>query len=143
MKHLESILQVRQWERMNKIYIVDTNIILRFLLQDVVSQFNQAKKIFTEAKDGKVKLIIPQIVIFEINFALKKFYNLEKEEIIEKIWQIVSAEHIEVESRGLFFMAIELYRRKSISFADCFLISKAEAEGADIFTFDQKLKKLQ
>ena len=128
---------------MNKIYIIDTNIILRFLLQDVVSQFNQAKKIFTEAKNGKVKLIIPQIVIFEINFALKKFYNLEKEEIIEKIGQIISTEHIEIESRELFFMAIELYKRKNISFADCFLISKAEAEGAELFTFDWALKKLQ
>lgn len=128
---------------MNKIYIVDTNIILRFFLQDVVSQFNQAKKIFNEAKNGKIKLVIPQIVIFEINFALKKFYSLGKEDIIEKIEQLVSTAYLEVESRKLFLMAIELYKRKNISLVDCFLISKAEAEEADLFTFDQKLKKLQ
>lgn len=143
MKRLDSIFQTKQWGRMNKSYIIDTNIILRFLLQDVVSQFKQAKKIFTDAKNGKVNLIIPQIVIFEINFALKKFYNLGKEDIIEKIGQIVSTEYIDVESRKLFLMAIGLYKRKNISFADCFLIAKAEAEEADLFTFDQKLKKLK
>lgn len=93
-----------------------------------------------EAKNGKVKLIIPQIVIFEINFALKKFYNLEKENIIGKIGQIVSTEYVEVESRKLFLMAVGLYRRKNISLVDCFLIAKAEAEEADLFTFDQKLE---
>lgn len=143
MKRLDSIFQIKQWGRMNKIYIVDTNIILRFFLQDVASQFNQVKKTFTEAKNGKIKLIIPQIVIFEINFALKKFYNLKKEDIIKKIGQLVSAEYIEVESRELFLMTIELYKRKNISFVDCFLISKAEAEEADLFTFDRKLKNLQ
>ncbi|MEK7534609.1 MAG: PIN domain-containing protein [Patescibacteria group bacterium] len=128
---------------MNKRYIVDTNIILRFLLQDIALQYNQAKKIFADAKNGKIKLIIPQIVIFEINFALKKYYRLEKEDIIEKIEPILSTEYIEVESRELFFMAIGLHRRENISFVDCFLLSKAKVEEAELFTFDEKLGKLK
>jgi len=128
---------------MNKVYIVDTNIILRFLLQDITSQFNQAKKMFTEAKNGKIKLIVPQIVIFEINFTLKRFYKLGKEDIIEKTKQIVSTEYIEVESRNIFQNALILYKKNNVSLVDCFLVSKAEAEEADLFTFDKKLKKLQ
>lgn len=133
---------MKQWVRMNKHYILDTNIALRFLLQDIASQYNQAKRIFADAKSGKINLIIPQIVIFEINFALKKFYHLEKETILEKIEPIISTKYIDVESRQIFLVAIDLYRKENISFVDCFLLSKAKIENAEFFTFDKKLKRL-
>lgn len=127
---------------MNKYYIVDTNVLLRLLLQDIPSQYNQAKKLFADAKNGKIDLIIPQIIIFEINFALEKYYHLEKEEIIDKLKSLVSAEYIQVESRELFISALSLYGSVTGSFVDCFLLSVVKAKDAELFTFDKKLGKL-
>lgn len=128
---------------MNKRYIIDTNVLLRLLLQDIPSQYNQAEKLFLDAKKGKIDLIIPQIVIFEINFALRKFYHLQKEEIIEKLKSLVSTDYVKVKSRDIFQQAFILYKQNKVSFVDCFLVAKAEAEEADLFTFDRKLKNLQ
>lgn len=140
---MNSILQMKQSAKMNKRYLIDTNVLLRLLLQDIPSQYNQAEKLFLDAKNGKTDLIIPQIVIFEINFALKKFYHLKKEDIIEKLKSLVSTDYVQVESRDTFQQTFILYKKNNVSFVDCFLIAKTQVEEAELFTFDHKLKKLK
>ena len=46
--------------------ITDTNVFLRFLLNDNTQQYKQATNIFRKAKEKKIELIVPQIIIFEI-----------------------------------------------------------------------------
>lgn len=135
---------MKQWVKMTKDYILDTNVIVRLLLQDIPSQYNQAKKLFTDAKSGKIKVIIPQIVIFEINFTLQKYYHVEKEEIINKLGSLVKTKYLQVESREVLTAALALYRTTvTASFVDCFLMSKSDIDGAELVTFDKKLLKLK
>lgn len=141
--NLVNTLLMKQWAKMNKSYILDTNIILRLLLEDIPLQYKQARKIFLDAKNGKVILILPQIVVFEVNFALKKFYNLEKEEIIIKLESLISTDYIQAESKEIFIEALAYYRLLNISFVDCFLLSKTKLEKAELFTFDKRLKKIK
>jgi predicted nucleic acid-binding protein len=44
--------------------VFDTNIFLRWLLNDVPSQAKEAQKYLVEARSKKAKLIFKQIVIF-------------------------------------------------------------------------------
>lgn len=126
-----------------KSVVVDTNVFLRLLLNDVPQQANQVKYIIRQAKKEEIKIIVPQIVIFEIDFVLRGYYNFEKQEIIERLKALLSASYFVIESVNIFQNALTLYKENSVSFTDCFLVAKAEAEEADLFTFDQKLKKLQ
>lgn len=127
-----------------KTYIIDTNIILRFLLADVPNQFQQVKQIFLKAKEEEVILIVPQIVIFEINFGLEKFYRLEKSEIIEKVESLFSSKYLHIESKNVFQKALNYYKYSNgLSLVDCFLLAKAESEEAELFTFDEKLKTVK
>ena len=68
-----------------KIYYVDTNVFLRFLLNDIPAQYAIVEELFNKAKNEKVKLVVPQIIIFEIQFVLATLYHLSKPEIIENI----------------------------------------------------------
>ena len=68
-----------------KSYLIDTNIFLRLLLNDNYSQIQKIEALFAQAKQKQVLLYVPQIVIFEIHFGLEKFYQLDKEEIREKV----------------------------------------------------------
>ncbi|OGM26376.1 hypothetical protein A3D00_04430 [Candidatus Woesebacteria bacterium RIFCSPHIGHO2_02_FULL_38_9] len=122
-----------------KKYILDTNVLLRFLLRDVEEHFKKARALFLEADGEKVKLIIPQIVVFEIQFALEKFYALKKREAIEKIESFISAKNFEIESNQVFKEAVEIYKEKNLSFVDCFLIAKGRLENTPVFSFDRKL----
>lgn len=123
--------------------IIDTNGFLRVLLNDIPEQANQVELILKKAKKKKIKIIVPQIIIFEIDYTLRKFYKLEKEEVINKIKVILSSNALQIESKELFSRAILLYEKNNVSLVDCFIFAIAEAENAKLFTFDKKLKKLR
>ena len=123
--------------------IIDTNSILRFLLDDIPEQNAEVQKLFQQAKKTNLEIIVSEIVIFEINFILEKYYRFRKEEIIEKLGIIVSSNYLNIESRELFISALKLYRKNNISLVDCFLLVKAEIEEAELFTFDDKMKMVK
>ena len=122
--------------------IIDTNGLLRFLLNDIPEQADLIEKAIRKAEKDRRVVLIPQIVIFEISFILKSFYKLEKQAIIDKIHSILSVDILNIESKNLFLETLTLYEKNNVGFVDCFLLIKAEADGAELFTFDEKLKKL-
>lgn len=124
-----------------KHYILDTNTLLRFLLHDIPIQSNKVKSLFAQAKLGKIRLIIPQIVIFEIVFALSKYYSLDKESIIPYLKALLGAKYLEVQDKEAFSKAIELFEKYPIDFVDCFLIGLSNSKNSKLFTFDKKLAK--
>ncbi len=126
-----------------KSVIIDTNGFLRILLNDIPKQAEQVKRIILQAKKEQVKIIVPQIILFEIDFILRKYYNFEKKEIIDKLKSLISVSYFVVESRDIFQKAILFYVENNVSFVDSFLLSYSERVNAKLFTFDQKLKKLQ
>lgn len=121
--------------------ILDTNGILRLFLDDIPKQADQVELLLKQAKKGEIKLMIPQIVVFEVNFALKKYYHFEKNSIIDKLKSLLSTDYLQVESKEVFLATLTLYGTFNASFVDCFLLSLAQVEEGDLFTFDQKLNR--
>lgn len=122
--------------------VVDTNILLRFLLQDVPDQADEAEALLLSARNGEVKLVIPQIVIFEIVFRLLNIEKYKKAVVIDKLQTILATPYVVVQDRETFNVAIRLFANSNIEFVDCFLISYAQVIGGDVATFDQTLKRL-
>jgi predicted nucleic-acid-binding protein len=110
--------------------IIDTNGFLRVLLDDIPEQANQVESVLKRASKGELEVFLPQIIVFEIIFALDKYYRLDKKELIDKVESLVSIGYIEVESKEVFIQSLDLYKRSSISFVNCFLLSKARDENA-------------
>lgn len=126
-----------------KTYVLDTNPLARFLLLDNPSQAAEVEKLFIRAKTGKVRLVVPQIVIFEIFFTLGKFYNFSKGEIIEKASPLITSSYLEIQNRELFIKALDIVKEyNNLSFADCFVMVWAKEISANLFTFDKKLAKI-
>lgn len=125
-----------------KSLLVDANIFLRLFLNDVPKEQQEAAKLLQKAKDKKLNLIVLQIVIFEIEFILSKYYLSPKHEIIYRLQSIVSAPYLDIQDREVFQRALKIYEGKSLSLVDCFLAAKSEINNIGIFTFDKQLKKL-
>lgn len=123
--------------------IIDTNGFLRLFLDDIPEQADQIMQLIQKAKRGYITIVVPDIILFEIHFILQKFYKVEKQEIIEKLKSLVSSSYLIIESRTLFSKALMLYEKNNISFVDSFLLTKAQDEKAQLFTFDKKLAKLR
>ena len=125
-----------------ELLILDTNVILRFLLDDIPNQTKIATEIFVKAKSKRLKVFVPQIVIFEILFALDKYYNFPKDKVIEKVGTLLATPYLNIQDRVVFQDALALFKKKNIDFVDCFLSCKARVDGYTLFTFDRDLHKL-
>ena len=125
-----------------KIFVPDTNIFLRYFLNDLPEQADLAKQYFEKAKKEEIKLIVTSITIFEVIFALDKVYKFEKTKIIELIKAIVSASYLEIEEREVFLRALKLYSSANVDFVDTFVFSKAKSLDGEVISFDKDIKKL-
>lgn len=124
-----------------KTIIADTNTFLRFLLHDVPSQTKEITSLFTRAQKGEIKLVVPDIVVFEMMFALEKYYGYAKTDAVEKLTALVSTSSFEIVSRHAFLDALSTYAVTGLSFVDCFLLAICVQTNTQLFTFDKRLAK--
>jgi len=123
-----------------KTYLIDTNFLLRFLLKDVPDQSQKSKQYITQAKDKKIKIVIPQIIIFEIYYVLSKYYNFPKQQIANALQKILSTKYLSIENKNTFLNTLSLWKNNNIEFVDNFLLSLSQEKKYQILTFDKKLK---
>jgi predicted nucleic-acid-binding protein len=123
--------------------ILDTNGFLRFLLNDIPKQSEEVSKLLTKAKSKKIEIFVPQIVIFEIEFALDKYYKFPKIEIIDKLSVLLSTSYLKIQDVNVFQETLILFSDKNVDFVDCFLMCYAKSKNTTLFTFDKNLKKLE
>lgn len=125
-----------------KIFI-DTNVFLRFLLADHKIQSPLAKKLFVDAKNGKIRLITHSLVIAEIIFTLDSFFELPKEEIIKKINIILLFNKLEIIENNILLQSITFYKQNNIDFIDAFIASYALKNKVDVCSFDHDFDKIK
>lgn len=126
-----------------KLIVLDTNALLRFILNDIPHQKKTIEKVLLQAKQEEIHIIVPQIVIFELHFALDKYYSFSKEDIIFRLKAILAASYLDIQDRDILRTALSLYTQETVSFVDCFLFAKSQMENAELFTFDKKLQKIR
>lgn len=121
--------------------IVDTNVILRFLVGDDTIQQEKARELFLRAKKRERKLVIKTLVVAEVCFVLESFYKKRREEITEAFEVFLSQKWLEVEERDILLLLWSWYK-KGLHFVDCYLLSWAKSNHSQIVTFDKKLQNL-
>lgn len=117
--------------------IVDTNIILRYLLNDDEELNEKA----TEIIDNN-DILIPTEVIVEASYVLKKVYNVEKEKIFEVIQQLIKMDGVNFQNKETIELAFKTYAEKNLDIVDGMLYAYSKNEKFKVETFDKKLCKL-
>lgn len=125
-----------------KVYVADTNILLRFLLRDIPKQAAEAKKSLEEAKEQKIRIVVHPITIFEVDFALEKEYKLHKKDAVSHLKSILSMSYLDILERELLLVALDIYAQKNVDFVDAFLFTYAEFVGSEVLSFDKDFKKI-
>jgi predicted nucleic-acid-binding protein len=119
--------------------IVDTNIILRFLVKDQPQQFNQAKKWFRLAQKGRINLFIVPLVIAECCFVLESFYKVDRDEIAQKFQVLLGQRWLRVNQR-LVLQNLWPFYQQGFHFVDSYLLSWNQVYQQKILTFDERMK---
>jgi len=121
---------------------LDTNVIVRFLVQDDAEQARLASGIFeglTESDQG----FVSREVLVELVWVLERAYAYSRGEIAMAIDGLLSSTEILIEAADDVGPAIERYRNDGVGFADLMIAAAARRAGAaDLVTFDRKAARL-
>jgi len=123
---------------------IDTNIFLRYFEREDESTYRNVEMLFHEIVNGNIMGISTSLVIAEVIWVLKKFYNWDKEEICNNVELILKTPNIRFNQRSVIVKAINLYKDKNISFIDAYNYSFIRANGVtEIYSFDRDFDKLK
>lgn len=124
-------------------YYVDTNTILRYLLADNIEQYRKTLEIFEKARTGNISVIILESVLVECMYVLLKFYKVPKEEVVEKLKNLMNYKGVKNPDKKELLEALNMYKEKNIHIVDCILHVKAAKSKSRLFAFDEKLLKIK
>ncbi len=116
---------------------LDTNALLRLLLNDVAEQHKAIKKLLHQADN---QLAVADVAVIELVFVLERYYGFSRQQVSEAVTGLMLLREINC-NRTLFEKALLLYVSYSaLSFEDCCLSTYATLNQAEpLWTFDKKL----
>lgn len=121
-------------------HIVDTNVLVRFFVQDNSQLFEQSKKWFKKAETGKCKLYISVVVIAEVSYVLESVYKRNRVDIARVLEAFLEQTWFEVENREVLLSLWEDYT-SGLHFVDSYLLAWSKMNEGGILTFDRQLSK--
>lgn len=117
---------------------LDTNVIVRYLVQDDPRQGRLADKIIERELSADCKGLIASIVLCEVVWVLKRAYRQPREKIAEVIRMILETDVFEVENRECAWRAYYDYDEGTADFSDCYIAEINKAKGAEAtVSFDE------
>jgi len=125
-----------------KVYLIDTNVILRYLLDDHKAHSPKAGAFMAKIFEGTKKAEIPDMVIVECIYVMEKYYKIPRSEISAKLSGILHFSGIINSSRSETLEALLKYDSTSIDIVDCILAAHSSPEKV-VISFDDDMKKLK
>lgn len=123
--------------------IVDTNIFIRFFLNDEPKLSTAAREIINDCIVGKYSLIVLPAIFLEIVWLLRSFYKLTKNEIIDKIESMFQIPNLKFIDEKLIKDTVGTFKNYNVDFVDAFVASNAERLNIkEIFSFDRDFDKI-
>lgn len=126
---------------MSKRRLVDTNLIVRYLVQDHEKHAKAAGKLFDACDRGDVVIVMLPAVLAECVFVLESFYEHPRGHISSALGRLISSPGVEIGGARIHVDALERYRKTKVHFVDCLLAATAAAEDTPVATFDQDFRK--
>ena len=126
---------------MSKRRLVDTNLIVRYLVQDHEKHAKAAGKLFDACDRGDVVIVVLPAVLAECVFVLESFYEHPRGGISSALGRLISSPGVEIGGATIHLDALERYRKTKVHFVDCLLAATAAAEDTPVATFDQDFRK--
>lgn len=122
---------------------LDTNVLVRFLVQDDQAQFERAQKLIGRELRVGDAVLISLLVLLEIEWVLRSRYALTKAEIAAAFSGLLDSVEVRFEDEHSIESALFTWKDSSADFADCLIGARHRALGCRATaSFDAKAAKL-
>jgi predicted nucleic acid-binding protein len=120
--------------------LVDTNLIVRYLVQDHEKHANAAGKLFAACDRGDVVIVVLPAVLAECVFVLESFYEHPRGDIASALGRLISSPGVEIDA-AIHLDALDRYRKTKVHFVDSLIAATAATEDMPVASFDQDFRK--
>ena len=126
---------------MSKRRLADTNLIVRYLVQDHEKHAKAADKLFDACDRGDVVVVVLPAVLAECVFVLESFYEHPRADIASALGRLISSPGVEIDNAAIHLDALDRYRKTKVHFVDCLIAATAASENMPVASFDQDFRK--
>jgi len=121
--------------------LIDTNIIMRFFVEDNEKHFLVSKALFEEVQLGVVKIEILSEVLMEVLFVMTKVYKIPKGIVIEKLKSLLLLDGVVNDDKAIYIDALNLMQHKKIDYVGALICTKNVLQGYGKISFDKDVMK--
>ena len=126
---------------MGKRRLVDTNLIVRHLVQDHEKHAKAAGRLFEACDRGELIIVLLPTVLAECVFVLESFYGHPRTNIASALSRFISSPGIETDQVAVQQDALERFKITRVHFVDCMIAATAVAEDLPVASFDHDFRK--
>jgi predicted nucleic acid-binding protein len=121
--------------------LVDTNLIVRYLVQDHDQHARATGKLFDACDRGDAIIVLLPVVLAECVFVLESFYGHPRADIASALARLISSPGVEISEVTVHLDALNRYKGTRAHFVDCLIAATAVAKNVSVATFDQDFRK--
>ena len=122
--------------------LVDTNVLLRFIMGEPADQAQQVAHLFEAADAGKIRLTVLPMVLAEAVFVLTGFYEHSRSKTAEALSHLLACPGFYSEEHERMLQALKFFGAAKLDFVDCYLAAASICDGRTMVSFDRDLAKL-
>jgi predicted nucleic-acid-binding protein len=121
--------------------LVDTNLIVRYLVQDHEKHARSAGRLFDACDRGDVVIMVLPTVLAECVFVLESFYKHQRGDIASALGGLISSPGVEISRAAIQLEALDRYGKTKVHFVDCLIAATAAADNVPVASFDRDFRK--
>jgi len=119
---------------------IDTNVLVRFLVEDDKRQSLRAAALMTHAVQTDTPLFVSDIVLCETVWVLQSAYRVARAEITTALRDLLQARHLVFQDADILRRSLDAFSASRGDFADYVIRERAREAGcATVLTFDKAL----
>ena len=120
-----------------KVCLVDTNVLLRYLLGDDPVQSPRAAGFFRKVEDAALAVDLPDAVLAETIWVLEKGRQVPRPRIAALLIPLVLLKGVRApRGKRSLVEALTTFAEDRFDFVDCLLAARARAGKSKVYTFD-------
>ena len=120
-------------------YLIDTNIVIRFLTKDHEILSEKSSEIFEKIERGEIKAKITESVIAEIVYVIIKIYKKDRKFTADVLKKILNLKGIVNRDKAQLRKALNIFANQRVDIVDAILKVRSK-QCLGVLSFDKDLK---
>ena len=122
---------------------IDTNVLVRLLVEDDAAQTRRARKLVEQARLRGEPIIVSLIVLTETEWVLRSRYELDKPTTIQLLRRLLESRELIFEDEPAIEDALFKWEEANAGFTDCLIAAHHRRLGCTVTaTFDKRAARV-